>query len=699
MLLTATEIVLQYPAWFIGICVLVGFLYAFGLYYKSRMFGEKSVQINRILAPLRFLSVTIICLLLLSPIIKATYTESKPPIVVLAQDNSESILASMDEAARAAYRQKMESLQAQLKDKYNLQTYSFGDNIQDGIDFSFNHKSTNIAQVLDQVYDAYSGQNLATVILATDGIYNQGNNPIYSGTRLNTPIFSIALGDTIPRRDLVVKKVYNNQIAYLGDKFSMQVDIAAVNCSGNSTKLTVRKKGKTLLEKVVSIANNDFFITEEVILDADASGVQCYEVSLSGIQGEVTTANNSKDVCIDILDTRQKILLLAESPHPDIACLRRMIDLGKNYEVDIAYAGQLKKSVAEYDFVVLHQLPSMRSPISDVLNSLSSKNIPHLFVVGTQSNINAFNQAQGILSISGKTTQTNDTEGTLAAGFNLFTLSTKVADNVYRFPPLTTPFGDFTARGGATVILKQKIGAINTDYPLLVIGEERGTKKGVLAGEGMWKWRLNDYMQRSNHEVFDELMGKVVQYLSNKEDKRRFRAMASNTIYNENEAIVIDAELYNTNYERINEPEARLEITNEKGQKFPFTFNKTANAYTLNAGIFPTGSYKFEAKTTFNGETLLAKGEFTVKSIQLEIFETTADHRLLQVISQKSGGQVVYPNDLEKIAELIDAQGVAKPQLFDTVRTRSLIHFKWIFFLILGLLSLEWFLRRYNGGY
>lgn len=699
MFLTATEIVLQYPKWFILLCVLVGFLYAFGLYYKDRSFGEKSRRMNLILSPLRFLSVTIICLLLLSPIIKATYTESKPPIVVLAQDNSESVLASMNEETRRQYQERVEKLIKELGSQYNLQTYSFGEEVRDGIDFSFNDKMTNISQAVDNVYDLYSGQNLATVIVATDGIYNQGNNPIYSAARLNVPVFTVALGDTIPRRDLIAKKVYNNQIAYLGDKFSMQVDIAAINCQNNTTKLTVSKRGRLLFEKSINIPNNDFFITEEILLEATESGVQCYEVRLSGVQGEVTTANNQKDVCIDVLDTRQKILLLAESPHPDLGCLRRMIDLGKNYEVEIGYPGQLKKNVAEYDLVVLHQLPSMRNPIADVLNTLNTKQISHIFVLGTQSNLNAFNQAQGIMSVSGKTSQTNDTEGTLNPSFNLFTLESKVADNIYKFPPLTTPFGDFSAKGGATVILRQKIGSIDTDYPLLLVGEERGVKKAVLAGEGIWKWRLNDYMQRQNHDIFDELFGKLIQYVSNKQDKRRFRALSSNTIYNENESIIIDAELYNNNYERVNEPEAKVEITDEKGKKYPFTFNKTSNAYTLNAGILPVGFYKYEAKTVFNGETLVAKGEFTVKAIQLEIFETTADHRLLQVISQKSGGQVVYPADVESIAELIKGKGMAKPQLFDTVQTRSLIHFKWIFFLLLGLLSLEWFLRRYFGSY
>lgn len=693
------NIVLDYPVWFVVLCVLVGAAYALGLYYKDRSFAELSTRYNTWLGIFRWATVTIICLLLLDPVMRSVVTERKAPIVVVAQDNSESIREGMSEADRQAYQQAMQTLLEKLQDQYEVKTYSFGDEVRENIDFSYSDKITNISKLFEALYDLYSNQNLSTVIVASDGIYNQGNNPIYAAAKLNVPIFSVALGDTVPKKDLILKKVYNNQIAYLGDKFSVQVDIAAINCGSNLSKLTVKKGGATVFEKSLNIDKNDFFATEELVLEANQSGIQKYTISVSAISGEVTTANNSKDIYIEVLDARQKILLLAESPHPDLGTLKRMIAENENYEVEIRYPEELKEGIAKYDFVVLHQLPSMRNPISDVLVSLNNSKIPHLYIIGTQTYQQAFNQSQGLLNIVGRPNQTNDVEAFLAPNFSLFTLPKTVGDNIYKFPPLTAPFGDFTARANTTVLLTQKIGSVDSKYPLLMFGEERGTKKAVLAGEGIWKWRVFDYMQHQSFAIFDELFSKVIVYLSSKEDKRKFRAFASNTLYRENEAIVIDAELYNSNYERINEPEAKLEIVDEQGKKFPFTFNKTANAYTISAGLLPAGHYKFEAKTNFNGENYTAGGAFSIQPIQLEVFETTADHRLLYTLSSKSEGVVVYPNALAQLAELIENKQLAKPVLYDTVKTRSLIHLKWIFFLLLGLLSVEWFLRRYWGSY
>jgi hypothetical protein len=261
------------------------------------------------------------------------------------------------------------------------------------------------------------------------------------------------------------------------------------------------------------------------------------------------------------------------------------------------------------------------------------------------------------------------------------------------------PFGEYTAAANANVLLWQKIGNIETKYPLLAFGEDKGAKIAVLCAEGIWKWRVADFQDHESFDMTDELINKTIQLLSLKEDKRKFRVFAANTIFNENEAVVLDAELYNDSYELVNSPEATILITNEQGKNFNFSFTKTANAYTLNANYLPIGNYKYEASTNYLGKTLKANGQFSVQPIQLEAYETTANHQILNILSEKFGGQTVYPTELNSLAKIIKDKGAVKSLLYDTFQTRSLINLKWIFFLLLGLLSLEWFARRYFGSY
>jgi hypothetical protein len=694
----------QYPTWYILLCILLGLVYAFALYFRSKAFREQSRQLNWGLGVLRFLTVTFIAVLLLSPLLKSIIREIKKPVIVLAQDQSESINANMTDKQKIQYRQSFQQLSDDLAGDYELKEYAFGNEVREGIDFQFEDKVTNISELLQHLYDLYSNQNLGAVVIATDGIYNEGSNPIYKGTKLSAPIYTIALGDTTVKRDLILKRVFHNKIAYLGDKFSIQVDVTAQNFSGSNTFLNISKiengNANPLQRIPISIDKNDFFITKEVVLDADKSGVQRFRVSLSQVNGEATTANNSKDIFIDVLDVRQKILILANAPHPDISAIKQSISNNKNYEVTIAYIDKLSVNVADFDFAILHQLPSRTNSASGVLKTLADRKTPLLFIAGTQTDFSQLTKIQPLVNITADQRNTNDVQAAFAKDFSLFTLDDRLVEELPRFAPLLAPFGDFKENPNADVLLFQRIGKIDTQYPLLLFGEKNNVKIGVLCAEGLWKWRLYDFLQNKNHELFDLLLSKTTQYLTLKEDKRKFRVSLDKNIFNENEPIFFDAELYNQSYELINEPDVSLTIRNEKGDDFKFTFTKNnSRSYTLNAGNFPVGNYTFHAEVMSSGQQLTYDGQFSVQPIQLEIYETTADHRLLRLLSEKYGGEMIYPAQLSSIAEKIKQKGTVLPVIYETTKTRSVINLKWIFFLLMGLLSLEWFLRRYFGTY
>ncbi|MEL6989744.1 MAG: hypothetical protein AAGK97_18195, partial [Bacteroidota bacterium] len=91
--------------------------------------------------------------------------------------------------------------------------------------------------------------------------------------------------------------------------------------------------------------------------------------------------------------------------------------------------------------------------------------------------------------------------------------------------------------------------------------------------------------------------------------------------------------------------------------------------------------------------------KFSIQPIQLELYETTANHGLLKNLSERFGGESVNASDLSSLSNMIVNNQSMKPVLFQSTLTRSIINLKWIFFLLIGLLILEWFIRRYHGGY
>jgi hypothetical protein len=690
----------EYPVWYLLVCLLVGLAVATGLYYRDATFKEQPGWMKWLLGGLRFVAYSAIAALLLTPLLKYLQTDRQEPIVVMVQDASESIGLETD---TAAYNQAWNNLRNELAANYQVVSYRFGDVFRESDDEGFGDKRTNFSDALSEVSDLYSNQNLGAVILASDGIYNQGSNPAYTQLQIKAPIYTVGLGDTTQRRDLLIRRVFHNKIAYLDDRFSLQIDVSARNATGSNTRLTVSRitpSGRQELHaESIVINSNDFFTTREVIITADRPGVQRYRISVSGITDELSTANNSRDIFVDVLDARQKILILADSPHPDLSALRQALLSGKNNEVTVGYAAKFTGDPRDFDLVVLHQLPSVKNGADALLTQLRDLKKPTLFILGEATDPQKFNAAQKLLSYRKQGETGNQVSAKVVPAFASFTLSEELRAGLLQFPPLTAPFGTFTANSGADVMLHQRVGRIDTEYPLLLFGESDGARTGILSATGLWQWRLFDYLDRGNHELYNELVSQVTQYLSVQEDKRRFRVSLAESIFDENQPVQLDAELYNSSYELINEPEATVTIIDAEGREYDYTFNRTSTAYSLNAGILPVGNYRYTARTAPGGEQLTFNGQFSVQSVDIERFALEADHGLLRLLSDRYGGDFLLPNELPSLSATLAERGTVKPILFQTVTTRSIINLKWIFFLLFGLLALEWFLRRYLGGY
>jgi len=693
------RIVTEAPFWFLLFCLLAGAGYAAVLYYRERRMAEAPPWLRRTMASLRFLAVSLLAFLLLTPLLKLTSREVEKPVVVIAQDNSESLVLNKDSTFyRTEYAKRMQELVEQLSEKYEVRTYSFGEKFREGLELSFKDKETDISTLFEEVETRFSGRNLGAVIVASDGLYNKGFSPVSAAERIKVPVFAIGLGDTAVKRDLVLTKVLHNRIAYLGNTFPLEAVIDARRCAGSTSTLSISKNGVTLFSQKIDINNNVFTTTVPVQIEAKESGLQRYRVALTQVEGEVTATNNVQDIFIDVLDGREKILILTEGPHPDAGALKQSIESNDNYEVDSRTLADFDKPLRNYNLVILHSLPSTANPSQKLLSDINAAGVPVWYITGAQSSYTNFNRVQAGLSVQASGARSNDVEPVLTPNFPLFTLSDNAQRYFSRFPALSVPFGTFTAANGSTTLFTQKIGSLKTNYPLWVFGQQGERKTSVLAGEGLWRWRLRDFADHQNHDVFNELVGKTVQYLSVKVEKSFFRVVNKGN-YMENEPVTMEAELYNESYELISGPEVKITLIDEKGKRFPYTFTPTSNAYRLNAGQFPVGEYTYEATAKVGQKVFKDNGRFSVSALVVEAVNTTADHQTLYNLAKKHNGELLNVNELSKLSEVLNAREDIKPVIYNPKRLVDFINLKWIFFVLLGLLSLEWFMRKRYGAY
>ena len=167
----------------------------------------------------------------------------------------------------------------------------------------------------------------------------------------------------------------------------------------------------------------------------------------------------------------------------------------------------------------------------------------------------------------------------------------------------------------------------------------------------------------------------------------------------QNDKVMIEAELYNASYEPVNTPEASIMLTDESGKDFAYTFSRKGTGYVLEAGVLPPGRYTWKAAATLDGERLAASGEFLVKELVAERLSTVADHALWAGIAARTQGLMTHADDVDRIAEAITSKKSILPRSYAHASFSDLIGLRWIFFVLLALLALEWALRRRSGTY
>jgi hypothetical protein len=677
-------------------CLLAGLLFAWLLYRGT---GHLDKRLRFGLAAARTIVVTGIGFLLFFPLVRRVSYNLEKPIIVIGQDNSLSVggikPAGFNEKQ---YQEDLQRLADQLGRSYEVKVYNFSDGVRNGFDFRNKGKLTNGFQFIDRLNDELLNRNVGAVILASDGIFNRGGSPLYDINKLKAPVYTIALGDTVPKKDVLVANVNHNSLVYLDNEFTMEIQIQAFESKGESTRLTVTENERQVYQNNVKVTSDAFVQHVQVKLKATKLGLQKYTVRLSPIKNEISERNNIQQVFVDVIDARQKVLIAASGPHPDIAALKEAITLNKYYDLKVALGEELNGlNVNDYSLVILYQLPAMQAEVNAFLGKVQQSNAAVWYILGAQSNLYAFNQMQKQVNFNGNPATLQDIFGYADPNFTAFDLNPPAVKMIEDFDPLQSPFGKVTVAANATVALSQRIGKIRTGAPLLFFVNDNGRKSGYLIGEGIWRWRLSEAQQDQPAGVFSGLVSNTVQYLSVKDDKRKFKVYTSKNTFDENENVLINAVLYNDSYGTVNTPDVSIQLKNTEGKIYNFLFSRTESAYQLDAGTLPAGSYTFAASTVLGDKKHSARGLFYVNALNSEYQQTLANHQLLHSMSAQTNGRMYMPRDLLGILKDIAGNEQIKTLSYEDRRYEELINFKWLFALILTLLTLEWFFRKRNG--
>ena len=610
------------------------------------------------------------------------------PVIIIAQDNSKSIrIAEPKGFDHNKYEADLNGLRTRLEKDYEVKVYSFGDKIGNDFDFGYTAKQTDFSQLFNTIKTDFADKNVGAVILASDGIVNKGTIPTDDNDN-KSPIYTIALGDTIPKKDLIVADTKYNTMVYLGNQHQLVVNVIGKQAEGENSQLSVVTNDGQRYTVAVNINQPDFFKSYTFNLNTLKKGLQKIDISLKSINNEISIQNNKQTVFVEVIDEKENLLIYANAPHPDISALKQAIESKKSYMVTIKYSGEKVDDVSKYDLIILHDVPSNTSNPS-FFKQINNK--PQFFILGAAINLGAFNANQNLVNAS-ETGGLNDVSPQINSNFTGFTISDRLKNDVAEWPILLSPCSNLSLNGGAALIINKA-----NNQPLLAFSTNGQFKTAVLAGEGIWRWRLNDFRRHNSFLLFDELINKTIRYLTANQTHHKFWATPAQTKFAENERIMLEAGLFNDALEPVNEPDVRLELKSSKNKKYSFLFSRSNKQYQLDAGFLPIGQYGFRASTEYGGKSYQAIGQFVIEDNVAEYVQTTANHQLLYNLSVQSGGKMIFPPQINSLPALLKNSEFVKTIVHEERVFEGLINLKFIFFLLLALITAEWFLRKRNG--
>lgn len=671
---------LDESGWWVLVIILVAAAFSFFLYSKKGVPWNSNQ--NRILAALRFLSVFMLLCLLLEPSIKQVINGTEPPIIALAIDNSQSTVASITDST--ALKSEIQSIERELSElDIDVEVYS----LDQSDSIHFNQRTTDLSNLLKRVDDGLQGRNFAATILFSDGIFNRGSSPAFRSYL--APIFSVGLGDTIPPRDINISRVLYNKISFKGNETPLQVEINQKGYDNKLVKVILSEQGKVIAEKEVRLTKAVQEI--EFLLKNEEEDLRHLVVSIPLFEDEAIKENNRSDLFMEVIDGREKVLIIASAPHPDVKAIRSTLEATENYQTELFIPGMHDEEPTEiFDVIIYH------GAFTSSVNFQQKENPGIWYIFSNESSLTSANKALPYLDIKRNGSQPDKVSGSFNQNFSKFKIEDVSAFE--EFPPLEVPFGDYSLSGPVEVLMFQKLGNISTNKPLMVFYDDGNKKSAVLMGQNIWRWKLQESAINENSAQFQNFITKTVQFLSVKNDKKRFQFKPRKTTFLDSQPIVFDSEVYNDIYERVYGNTINLTITSEEGeiQKFDYQdseFNSSFKVPPLESGI-----YSFSASLQLGDKTFSDKGEFLVENVNPEYVNLTANHNLLKLVSLKSGGQYIHFSNVNELIASIKAQNFKSVIRSSESFFPLLNSFLW-FLVIFLLFSTEWFLRKYWGGY
>lgn len=712
-------------------------------YSKERKL-EAKVKIG--LGSLRTLSITLLFLLVLNPIFFSSDVQKSPQNLMVLLDNSESMsLNKGDYKGANTYEMVLDDLQ-QLEQQLSIEWYQFGNFVRPSSSIDsvrLNDSDTRLTQAIQQVQALK--EDFQGVLLVTDGIHNANLDASIEAELTGLPFYVVAMGDTNEVQDVSIVDIQRNSLGYLNTSHEFSVSIQADGYANKTIKLSMSDAMGNILDTAsLLISTNGERIVHPFQVNLKELGLQSFRFSIEALENEWTYMNNELRSSVQVMDDQIDVVHIANQVHPDVRMIRDIVSTNPQLRLHTLTL-QRNGSFLEFDIdadikadvIVIHGEPWVDIPELNEIIGFELSSIPMVYlhipspVESSLLNTSSWEPMKNWFDNSVGRFQLNSDANVVESTVSIQSWTTNKHPILADVPRLTettpslsgilsNPLPLYDTIQNARYVGDQEL------YPVIQ-AKEFSSYRTVLVSQ--WNWYLFYQSSRTQQRDYvDRLFSNMIYWVNSNPNEDNIQINTTRTSYSVNESVQFNATLLNDSGQPENDASVEILIyedgtrnsslstdeeevtqiaannpTKEKNRRSELRSNMQLTPtgpgeYTGIIEINEEGIFSYDAIVRKNGvEMNRSTGEFIVETSNDEFVVTKRNNSLLQRIAIQTNGSLVEFNEIEQLKRTMQSNG-----LFETVDNLVQQYFYPVqnvfwFFIVLVLLGLEWFARKWYG--
>jgi uncharacterized membrane protein (DUF373 family) len=669
---------------------------------------------------LRGAALILILLIIFEPVLVYLLNRHEPSSVALLVDRSASMsVRDVNQDRELQLREFLSSSGVRkLADRAKLHYFAFADSSaevqRDSLhELSIDGVGTNPAEAWLRAEDVLAGENLAAVVMISDGAQNLGPNPVRHAKQSTVPIYAIGIGDTSDRVDAAITELLTNELTYVGSRVPVDIRVRAHGIKGKTSVLHLYGAGgRELSRQTLTFDNQDSEQSVSMSFLAEAAGDVRIKTALDSVSGETMIENNSRSVIVRVLEAKSKVLIFSGPPSADLTALRQTLESDTSLETEsFVEAGNGKllygKSLPGDDLLeksnllILLNFPSRATPqelVNAITRVVERKRIPVLYFFGPDVQKERFGGLSSVIPVEMLKPGIAENRVVMRASVNhpaLVGRSPLPAD-WGELPPALGGVGSFSVSAGSQVVVKlsrESLG-VAEDEAAIVFWQHGQSRGAAFLCWGIHRWKLEMASTGSASGFYSDLMSRTTAWLIAPADKQRVRIQTAKKLYSGGERVRFTAQVYGADMSQRDDAAIDLHVTSAERSEVVAMRNRGNGRYDGDFTPWAEGEYRFSGTAAVGFDTLGSdRGLFAVEAYNIELVDPRARFDLLQQIAEVSGGAFVPVRSADSLLATLQFT----PKTMTARKEIPLWNRAWMFWIIIALLCAEWVIRKRSG--